>query len=164
MRVVITDSNVLINLMRVARLDLLGRIPGYEFVIPDQVHEEITEPAHRAAVDEAIRRGAIGLASLTELGALSVFAELIARIGRGEAACIALAAAHGGSVASDERRTFRREAVARLGEARLLGTPDVFVLAIRAGLLMIDEADADKRALEQRKFKMPFASFRELLK
>jgi hypothetical protein len=39
-RIVVTDSNVLINLMHVSRLDLCGRIPGHEFVVPDHVREE----------------------------------------------------------------------------------------------------------------------------
>jgi hypothetical protein len=45
----------------------------------------------------------------------------------------------------------------------LIGTPDVFVLAIRAGFLTLDDADADKRVLEQHRFKMMFASFRDLM-
>jgi len=40
----------------------------------------------------------------------------------------------------------------------------VFVLAIRAGLLTTEDADADKRVLEQHRFKMMFASFRDLVK
>lgn len=164
MRVIVTDSNVLINLMHVHRLDLLGRIPAHEFVVPDHVREEITVPASRALIDDAIRQGTLKLELLTDLDAISVFAGLIQHIGRGEAACIALAAKHGWSVASDEKRRFRREAVTRLGEARIIGTPDVFVLAIRAGLLTSDDADADKRVLEQHRFKMSFSSFRELVK
>lgn len=164
MRVIVTDANVLINLIHVQRLDLLGGIPAHEFVVPDHVREEITVPRSRALVDEAVRRGTLRLELLADLDAISVFAELIRHIGRGEAACIALAAKHGWSIASDEKRRFRREAVVRLGEGRLIGTPDVFVLAIRAGLFTSDDADADKRVLEQHRFKMSFASFRELVK
>jgi hypothetical protein len=36
---------------------------------------------------------------------------------------------------------------ARIGEARLLTTPGIFVLAIRAGLLTVDGADAAKKVL-----------------
>ena len=32
-RVVVTDANVLINLIHVGRLDLLGSLSGYEFVV-----------------------------------------------------------------------------------------------------------------------------------
>ena len=164
MRVIVTDANVLINLMHVARLDLLDRIPRHEFVVPDHVREEVTEPSFRPVLDDTLQRGALKLETFTDPEAQSVFAELIVHIGRGEAACIALAAKHGWLVASDEKRRFRREAVARLGEGWIIGTPDVFVLAVRAGLLTIDAADADKATLEQHRFKMSFASFRELVK
>jgi predicted nucleic acid-binding protein len=163
-RVIVTDSNVLINLMHVHRLDLLGRIPRHEFVVPDHVREELTAPGSRERLDDAIRSGTLKLELLDDLDALSVFANLIRHIGRGEAACIALAAKHGWSIASDEKRRFRREAVTRLGEDRIIGTPDVFVLAIHAALLTTDEADADKSVLEQHRFKMMFASFRDLVK
>jgi predicted nucleic acid-binding protein len=94
-RIVVTDSNVLINLIHVSRLGLLGSIPGHEFVVPDQVREEITKPNHRSTLDAAIGAGAIKLESVTELDALTTFTELIAHIGRGEAACIAIAAKRG---------------------------------------------------------------------
>jgi hypothetical protein len=45
-----------------------------------------------------------------------------------------------------------------------MGTADVFVLAIRAGLISISDADADKALLAQRRFRMPFASFGELVR
>jgi predicted nucleic acid-binding protein len=160
---VVTDSNVLINLMHVSRLGLLGRIPGHEFVVPDHVREEITEADQRRMLDAAIAAGAVGLERITELEALASFSELIIHIGRGEAACIVLATQHGWSIASDEKRRFRREALARVGESRILGTPELFVMAIRAGLLTLEQADADKRVLEGHRFKMAFASFAERL-
>ncbi len=66
-------------------------------------------------------------------------------------------------MASDEKRRFRREAVGRIGADRILGTADLYIRAIRAGLIAVDEADADKAMLEDRRFKMPFGSFRELV-
>jgi predicted nucleic acid-binding protein len=72
-RVVITDSNVLINLMHVDRLDLLGRIPGHEFVVPDEVREELTEADLRAMIDDMAARGTLKLQSITDLDARSIF-------------------------------------------------------------------------------------------
>jgi predicted nucleic acid-binding protein len=131
-------------------------------VVPDHVREEITTPDHRALLDRALDEGWLKLETITDLDAIVTFTELIDRIGRGEAACIAIAAKRGWSIASDEKRRFRREAEARVGTSRLLGTVEVFVLAIEAGLLTIEQADADKLVLESRRFKVPFASFREL--
>jgi hypothetical protein len=45
-----------------------------------------------------------------------------------------------------------------------MGTADVFVLAIRAGLISISDADADKTLLDRWRFRMPFASFGELVR
>jgi len=163
-RIVVTDANVLINLMHVARLGLLGGLPGHQFVVPDHVRDEITNSDHRSALEAAIDAGMVKLESITDLDVLVTFAELIAHIGRGEAACIAIAAKRGWSIASDEKRRFRREAEARVGRERIFGTVEVFVLAIEAGLITVEQADADKLVLESRKFKVSFASFRELVK
>jgi len=163
-RIVVTDSNVLINLMHVARLGLLGSLPGHEFVVPDHVREEVTNPDQRSALDAAIDAGTVKLESITDLDVLVTFTELIAHIGRGESACIAIAAKRGWSIASDEKRRFRREAEARVGGDRILGTVELFVLAIEAGLITVEQADADKLVLESRKFKVSFTSFREFVK
>lgn len=56
------------------------------------------------------------------------------------------------------------EATARVGAGRVLTTVDVFILAIKAGLLTIGDADAGKVKLEGRRFKVSFALFRELVK
>lgn len=83
-------------------------------------------------------------------------------MGRGEAACIVIAARDDVFIASDERGRFLREATARLGADRVLRTVDLFLLAIREGQISIEEADAAKELLESRRFKLPFASFRDL--
>jgi predicted nucleic acid-binding protein len=44
LRTVVLDTSVVINLIHAGRLELLGRITGYEFVVPEQV------PALEAAV------------------------------------------------------------------------------------------------------------------
>lgn len=160
-RIVVTDANVLINLMHVARLDVCARLPDHEFIVPDHVREEITVSEQREALDRAAAEGHIEIAALTAPEDITLFADLTLHLGRGEAACLVLAVRHGWTVASDEKRRFRREAVERIGEDRIIGTADLFIRSIRAGLLTIEEADADKALLEQRRFRMPFESFRE---
>jgi hypothetical protein len=70
----------------------------------------------------------------------------------------------GWTLASDEKGRFRREAETRLGKGHLIGTAELFVLAIQAGLLTVEESDADKAVLERCRFKMPFRSFGDLVK
>ena len=162
-RVVVTDANVLINLIQVGRLELLGALAGYRFVVPDEVVAEVVYPAQRSQLFDGIARTVLRQEALAEMDALALYGELRASMGRGEAACLALACAHGWWVTSDERGVFRRETFARLGQDKLITTPGLLVLAIRSGVLTIQEADEAKALLERHRFRMRFESFRELV-
>ncbi len=101
--------------------------------------------------------------SINDISAITLFAELTAFMGKGEAACLSLAVTRGWLIASDEKRVFKREAEARLGPGRLINTAGLLVFSIRAGLITIEEADELRAVLEQCRFRMKFASFRDLL-
>lgn len=161
--VVVADANVLINLLHVSRLGLCADLPGLRFMVPDHVSREIRRPQQREQLDDALKSGVLQLCSISDPEDIGLFADVIVRLGRGEAACLVLAKRHGWTIASDEKGRFRKEAVKRLGEHRLIGTPDLFLRAIRAELVTVEEADADKAILEGKRFKMPFKSFREKL-
>jgi predicted nucleic acid-binding protein len=161
-RIVAADANILINFIHLQRVDLLGYLTEYDFVIPQEVRGEITDPGQRAAVRGAIDAGILRLVVIEDVQTLRLFAELTGLMGRGEAACLSLAITQDWLIASDEKRRFRREALARLGTGRLINTPGLLLLSIRAGLITIEEADAMKALLEQRRFRMKFASFRDL--
>lgn len=162
MRTVAVDTSVLINLAHADRLALLGRIPGLAFVVPEEVMAEVTSPDQRAALLAVLGAGVVQRAAISDLAAIELYAELRVTMGRGEAACLALAVSKGWLVACDERRAFRREALARLGSGRLITTPGLLVLAIRAGLMTVEEADRAKALLERHRFRMTFGSFRGL--
>jgi len=66
-------------------------------------------------------------------------------------------------IASDEKKKFRRETLARLGTGRLLNTPGILTLAITGGVLTVEDADQAKAALELHRFTMSFRSFRDVL-
>jgi predicted nucleic acid-binding protein len=162
-RVVVTDANVLINLMHAGRLDLLGALTAFEFVVPDHVIAEITVPVPRQVLERALTRGALRQESITDPRELATYAELRRIMGSGEAACLAMAEARGWLIASDEKRRFRREVIARLGEGRLVTTAGLFVIAIRGRVISVEEADQAKEILERHRFRMAFRSFRELV-
>jgi hypothetical protein len=155
---------VLISLIHVSRLHICRELAGYDFVVTGSRprRDRAEGPARHA------RSGGCGGHVSYRVdhgsGALGVFAELTTVPGRGEAACVVLAVAHGWSVLSDEKGRFRRVVEGRIGASRLMGTADVFVLAIRAGLVSISDADADKTLLDRWRFRMPFASFGELVR
>src|SRR5579859_6322427 len=90
-RVVVTDTNILINLTHIGRLDLLGKLPPYSFVVPEEVVKEVREPAQSQAVQTAISLGFLRVVQLIDPSELTVYADLIQILGIGEAACLTLA-------------------------------------------------------------------------
>jgi len=160
----VLDASVVINLIHAGRLDLLGRIQGYEFVVPEQVIAlEVTYPEQATALSAALQAGWLRRVETTDTGEIELYAQLTAVMGKGEAACLAMAARRGWMVACDEGGRFRREAGARIGRNKLVNTPGIIVLAIRRGLLSVEEADRIKDVLAQHRYLMSFASFRDLL-
>jgi predicted nucleic acid-binding protein len=161
--VVITDTSVLINLSHTQHLSLLSELKTLRFVVPDEVIAEVEQPSQLRLLKEAVEIGAVSRVSISTPAELELFVELSRILGAGESACLALSVKRGWIVASDEKRVFLREAQARLGTGRVLNTPGLYVLWIRAGVLSVTDADAAKAVLEANRFRMAFASFRDVI-
>jgi predicted nucleic acid-binding protein len=161
--VVITDANVLINLFHIGQLPLLGALPPYRFRVPREVLAEILDPAQQAAVRTCLDAGHAEETVVDTMASLALFAELRDVMGRGEAACLALAATTGSHIASDEKKRFRRRAIELIGEARILRTEQIIVEAIRRNQMTVQEADAHMGTLAAKNYALPFATFAELL-
>lgn len=56
-RVVVTDANILINLIHVQHLSLLGDLAGFSFVVPEEVVAEVSDPEQRRSLREALGAG-----------------------------------------------------------------------------------------------------------
>ena len=162
-RVVVTDTNILINLIHIGRLDLLGKLPPYSFVVPEEVVKELREPQQAQALQAAISSGLLVEVQLADPAELKLYADLIQILGSGEAACLSLAQCRHWLIASDEKKKFRRETLARLGAGRVLNTPGILCLAILGGIITVEDADRAKAVLEQHRFIMSFASFRDVV-
>jgi predicted nucleic acid-binding protein len=162
-RTVVVDANVLINLAHLDRFDLLGALEGFDFVIPQEVRQEVKSVEARVRLDGSLRLGHLRETSLEGLETLTLFADFLQVMGQGESACLALATMQGWYIASDEKRVFLREAQRHLGPGRILNTPGLLLLAIRRRLLTVEQADEAKATLELCRFRMPFGSFREIL-
>lgn len=162
-RIVVVDANILINLSHLDRLDLLGAMEGFDFVIPQEVRQEVTSTEAQIRLDGSLRLGHLRETSLGGPETLTLFADFLQIMGRGESACLALAIMQGWYIASDEKRTFLREAQRHLGPGRILNTPGLLLLAIRRSLLTVEQADEAKAVLERCRFRMAFSSFREIL-
>ncbi len=161
--IVIADTSVVINLLHVERLSMMSQLSGIRLTLPDEVVAEVTNAEHRALLDTAISGKLVDQCSLDALGGSSVILDLAGKLGKGELACLALAEQHGWTLAADERGLFRREAIQRIGELRLITTADLYVRAIRQELITVTEADADKAILVTKRFTMKFGSFQELI-
>lgn len=162
-RIVIADTNVLINLAIADALPLLAQVPDLRFVVCADVLGELTDPAQSAGVHASIANGALSVVAFETTAELATYAALRRIIGQGEAAALALAEHRGFAIASDEKRVFRREATARLGAGHIVTTADVFVACIRAGAITIEHADEALRTLAANRFTLPFTSFRDVL-
>lgn len=161
--VVLIDTSVLINFLHLDRLDLLGKLPDYEFQVPDHVLEEIRDSVLRERMEEGLRSGFLSVLSITDMVEIESYARFHRTLGQGEAACLAVAVRRGYWVASDDRGAFRRAATEGIGKERIITTPDLIVLTIRAGVASVEMADGWKVTLEGNRFRMRFASFREIL-
>lgn len=162
--VVITDANVLINFVLIGQVALLGELPAYRFQLPAEVLNELTVEDHRVQIEASIADQQLDLMVIEALDALTLFGDLRDLMGRGEAACLAVAATTGCYLASDEKKRFRRKAVELIGERRILRTEDLLVEAIRCGRRTVTQADEYMRVLAANRYAMSFASFADRLR
>ena len=105
-QVVVTDTNILVNLAHAGRLALLDELLPYQFVLPVEVLDEIKDTQQLAAVNGLLVQGVLTLLTTMSISQLSTYANLKSRMGSGEAACIAWARAQ--RRASSSRRSFPR--------------------------------------------------------
>jgi len=157
------DSSVLINFLALDRLDLLAASSRLQLVVPAEVIGEVHRKAQVRRLKHGIDRGLVRRVVLQGTEEIAVYQSLLEIIEPGEAACLSLAHHRGWLIACDEKRAFRREAKRLLSEDRLLTTASALLLAIRDGKLTVEEADRLKTKLEEHRFRMKIASFRDLL-
>lgn len=159
---VCADTCILINLAIVSRLDLLARLPGITFYVPQEVLAEITVLEQRQQAEAEIASGRLKLARIENAEELQRFVEYTGRFGRGESACLAIAVCRKWAIATDETKD-RRLSQEITGRALVvINTPGVLLKAIMEKVLSIEDADAIKGELEKRRFRMKFRSFRDL--
>ncbi len=108
--------------MHVGRLDLLAKLPGYEFAVTPDVVAEIVREDQKQQLEAAFAAGTLRREEVSDPEAMTLFAELRQQMGAGEAATLALAWQKRWAIASDEMKAFRRQAVTRLGEGNILTT------------------------------------------
>jgi predicted nucleic acid-binding protein len=158
-----TDACILINLLRVHRLDLLGAVPPYVFCVPTEALQEVTYPDQQAELKEALDRGWIQETHLETIAELQVFTRANEQLGSGESACLALMEVRNWILGTDDSKGAKWKKVISAPGIKVLNTPGILLLAIRQGVLTVQQADGIKTALETNRFRMDFASFRDLM-
>lgn len=165
-RVVVSDTSVLVNFLRIDRMDLIGGLPD-RFVITDHAAVEIANhyPAQQALLQAALAAGLLEQHSVTDLAALDLFRQLseTRRLGAGESAAIAYAAGSGFALAIDDRQA-ANQARALLPGLVVFRTQDLMVSMIRSCVLDVAQADSVKEAwATAHRFRLKIGSFKELL-
>ena len=168
--IVVADTSVLINFLRIDRMDLIGAHPA-SFIATDHVAAEITGtyPEQQARYSTALSAAQITEQRIDDPTELEIFLRLAAkgRLGAGERAAIAVALNRGCALAIDDSRAIRRALQeAALGENALtiLRTQDIVVELIRRKVISVEAADvilADWAT--NHRFKLKIDSFQALL-
>ena len=168
--IVVADTSVLINFLRIDRMDLIAAHPA-SFVATDHVAAEIadTYPEQQVRYAAALNAAQITERRIDNPVELEMFLRLAAkgRLGAGERAAIAVALNRGCALAIDDSRAIRRALEeAALGENALsiLRTQDIVVELIRKGVVSVEAADAiHVDWATNHRFKLKIASFQDLL-
>jgi predicted nucleic acid-binding protein len=168
--IVVADTSVLINFLRIDRMDLIAAHPA-SFIATDHVATEITDtyPEQQARYAAALNAAQITEQRIDDPAELEIFLRLAAkgRLGAGERAAIAVALNRGCALAIDDSRAIRRALQeAALGENALsiLRTQDIVVELIRKGVVSVEAADAiHVDWATNHRFKLKIVSFQDLL-
>lgn len=146
----VLDATTVIHLAKQGRLDILASLASYRFYVAEEVVAEVTRPEQRARLHAALEAGYLRQVRNEEITSLSRYAEFRMRMGRGEAASLAISEANGWLMVSDDRgRVFRRMARECLGNDRLLSTRDLLDMARRENLLSEEEYRKLAASLEE---------------
>jgi len=168
--IVVADTSVLINFLKIDRMDLVGRYPG-RLLATDHVQSELADdyPEQRARFEAALTGGLLDTCSVTDPAEVSLFGRLGpgVRLGAGECSAIAVALSRGFAIAIDDNRAIKialREAELAGKTLIVLRTQDIMVALIRATVLTVEEADRMKTEWEEHhRFRLKVRSFQDLL-
>lgn len=161
----ITDTNILINFIKIGRLDILRKLQVYNFYIPEEVYEEISYPNQRIVLDQALKDVWLHKTNITDPSELQSYVKYKRQMGNGEAACLAISIGRKWIMVCDEqkKKVISNEVFNILGKNYWLNTPGILLKAIKENILTVAQADTIKNALSQNRFVMNFSSFQDLL-
>jgi predicted nucleic acid-binding protein len=164
----IIDASVLLNFLKIGRIDLLSKHPNYRFVVVDLVKNEVTKRGQATQLENALTNGDLvpdGPPETIDISELATFAAMgNLKIGNGDKAVIAAAKVRKLVLAMDDEIAWKRASAFCVGIQRE-DTVSIVVALIKANILTLTEADAIKEDWEanHRFRKKAFSSFAEIL-
>jgi len=167
---VIVDASVLINFLRIDRMDLIGAHPG-SFIVTDKVADEISYPDQKSRYKAALSSGYLVQQKIDDPLEVEQFLRLNLKygqhLGAGELSAIAVALNRNCLLAIDDNRAVK-DALRKIGFSnrpdRIIRTQDIVVELIKRGYLTLEEAESIKVDWEtNHRFALKISSFRELL-
>lgn len=164
--ILVTDTSVLVNFLRIDRMELLRDL-SCRFLVTDHAAGELTDfyPEQVERYQAALAAGYVEACTVTDDAALEIFGHLTGttRLGVGECATIAHAIVTKAGVAIDDRRAIN-EARRMADSLVIVRTADLVVRMIQEALLTIDQADSikDDWAANHR-FRIPVTSFADMM-
>jgi predicted nucleic acid-binding protein len=167
---IIADTSVLINFLRIDRMDLIGLHPE-PFSATEHVADEISDayPDQQTRYAAALAAGDLSQVTVNDPEELDLFLRLgqSQRLGAGERSAIAVALNRGWTLAIDDNRAFNqafREAGLPGRSLTRIRTQDVVVTLIRNNTLTVAEADVIKDTWAARyRFRLKIVTFGDLL-
>ncbi|GIK80934.1 MAG: hypothetical protein BroJett024_20390 [Alphaproteobacteria bacterium] len=168
--IVVADTSVLINFLRIDRMDLIGAHPA-SFIATDHVAGEIadTYPDQQMRYAAALTAAHISEQRIDDPAELELFLRLAAheRLGAGERSAIAVALNRKCALAIDDSRAIQK-AIIEAGIAGsslvIVRTQDIVVELIRQSVISLQAADAILADwATNHRFKLKITSFQELL-
>src|SRR4029077_6410364 len=128
---VCVDTCVCVNFAIVARLELMVQIVVFTFHVPQEVVDEVTVKSQKEKLEEVLSSGGFKKTSLQDVVELQHFARYSQRFGKGESACLAIAACRGWVLATDEMKDKRLKREIEASKVRVINTPGLLVKAIQ---------------------------------
>jgi predicted nucleic acid-binding protein len=168
--IIVADTSVLINFLRIDRMDLIGAHRA-SFIATDHVAGEIADsyPDQQARYNAALKTAMLEEHRIDDPAELELFLRMgeKGRVGAGERSAIAVALNRKYALAIDDSRAIQRA----IEEARIAGstllivrTRDIVVDLIKQGVLSVEAADAiNVDWATNHRFKLKIASFQDLL-
>jgi predicted nucleic acid-binding protein len=142
-RRIAVDACVLINLLRLGRLDILEESALLLTVVTKSVLDEITDKGQHDELESSIAAGRMNSFDPVDPAAVGVFMAAIERgLGRGEASCMAFCETSDALLGCDEKAKCFMKVVEGSGLSdRLVTTRDLINLAVQDGRLTLGAAN-----------------------